>query len=161
MQTLTTLHGPPVAASDEPVTSVSRPVRLLAAVDDDGAVTALQAALEDQDIQIVAEPRADLALARLRSERFQIVIGDLRPGRTDGVRLLADARRERPAAVRMLLAAGGEARELLDAIAATGVYRLLYPPVAGADLRAAIREALEQRAALARIAGPDRLTVNP
>jgi DNA-binding NtrC family response regulator len=169
MQTLAALNGTLATASDAPDSSVHQTARLLFAVDDERAIAALRAALDGRAAEIVAEPLPERALSRLRSERFDIVIGDLRRDRIAGLELLTTARRERPAAVRMVVAELGKAGELLEAIAAAGVYRLLHPSVPIAELRAMIVEALEQRAALARaaavtgspVAAVDRLTVNP
>lgn len=169
MQSLAAPNGSPVTPAEAAGSPAHPAVRVLAAIDDDHFVAALRVALAARPAEIVAEPLPERALTRLRSERFDIIVGDLRPGRTAGLEMLITARRECPTAMRMVLAEADASRELLEAVAATGVYRLLHPSVAVAELRATFGEAIEQRATLARAATApaspvvpsDRLTVNP
>jgi DNA-binding NtrC family response regulator len=131
--------APADAASGGP----GRP-RLLAVVDDADALTALQSAAAGQQIELVTEHGAARALQRLAGERFEIVISEWSSAGGDGPRLLSDARRCRPEAVRMLIAPVAATADLLGTLVEAGIYRLIPRPFQVVELCRSLADALEQ-----------------
>lgn len=113
-------------------------------VDDDPAVRLMvQEHLHDEFEVDVAASGAE-ALRVLRGGTYAVVAADMRMPGEDGVDLLAAIREEAPDTVRVLITGYADLRSAIAAVNRGHIFRLLTKPIAGADLRDAIRAAARQ-----------------
>lgn len=117
------------------------PVVLL--VDDDSNVlSALRRSLRREKISIQTARDAREALERLSDESIDLVISDHRMPGMSGIELLQTIRDRWPKVVRILLS-GWSAEIPSDELKAAGLFEVLSKPWEDAELRGAIRRALE------------------
>lgn len=117
-------------------------------VDDEPAVVAaLQRALRRRfatRLLVTGETDPHAALARTRTQHFDIVLSDLRMPQIDGVTLLTLMTALLPHSVRMLLTATADFETAQRAINEAGLFRYLTKPWADSDLVAHFEAALLQ-----------------
>jgi two-component system probable response regulator PhcQ len=119
------------------------------AVDDEAYVLrALQRELRGHPFDLVTESDPLVALERLKTETFDVIISDCRMPGIDGVRLLTEARKRQPQSVRMMLSGHADMQDLLLSINEAGIYRFIPKPWSMPELSAAMSEALAQRRVL-------------
>jgi two-component system, NtrC family, response regulator HupR/HoxA len=95
------------------------------------------------DFSILVAGDAESALAVLQSTDVAVVVADHRmPGRS-GVELLADARRLRPDALRIILTGYTDMETLVRGVNEGAIYRYVTKPWNSAELRVILRRAIE------------------
>ncbi len=99
---------------------------------------------EADDFQTMTASGGEEALAILEARPVDLLITDQRMPGMSGIELAARARRLRPELLVILLTAYTDPRDLIDAINQGEVYRYLVKPWDTADLRHAVRQALER-----------------
>jgi putative nucleotidyltransferase with HDIG domain len=109
-------------------------------------------------VRVFTASSAAEALALLASEPVQVVVSDQRMPGTTGVKLLGEVRERRPDVVRILLTGHTEIGVAIDAINHGEIFRLLTKPWNDDELRATVRQALEDCAIRAEIARLNALT---
>lgn len=121
--------------------------RLMIVDDEPAVLAALQRALRRRfgaRLAICTEPDAHAALERLRSERFDIVMSDLRMPRMDGITLLTLVSAVQPACVRLLLTASADFETAQRAINEAGLFRYLTKPWLDGELAAHLEAAIAE-----------------
>lgn len=108
------------------VSSMRKP-RVLCVDDEPGVLRMLQWLLESQfDVTCTTDTRE--ARARLRSDDFEVVISDQRMPGMLGTEFLRLARIESPNTMRLMLSSHSDFTEMLDAVNASEVFRLMPKP---------------------------------
>ncbi|MDQ2694166.1 MAG: response regulator [Pseudomonadota bacterium] len=119
--------------------------RILFVDDEPYLLHGLQRTLRGQrdvwDMAFVSDPRQALAL--VEREPIDVVVSDLRMPGLSGTRLLAEVRRLRPQAVRIMLSGIADQNPGLDALAVT--HQFLAKPCDAGALKAAVARALALR----------------
>ncbi|NMO56583.1 response regulator [Actinoplanes sp. TBRC 11911] len=112
-------------------------------VDDEADIlTSLSLQLRKDHKVLTAESGADALRLLAESGPVAAVISDMRMPEMDGVELLRRVQLEYPDTVRVLHTAQKDLDSAISAINSGGVYRYLAKPVAGEELRGAVREAV-------------------
>jgi response regulator RpfG family c-di-GMP phosphodiesterase len=120
---------------------------LVLAVDDEPAnQRAIRRALLDE-CRVLTAGSGPEGLAMLREESVAVVIADHKMPGMSGVEFLLHAAREHPDVVRMILTGYADVPTLTEAINEGRVYHFLHKPWEAADLRQAVRRAIEKRIA--------------
>jgi len=126
--------------------TISTMTRTVLIVDDEPAVVAaLQRALRRRfagRLLVTGETDPHAALARTRTQHFDIVLSDLRMPQIDGVTLLTLMTALVPNSVRMLLTATADFETAQRAINEAGLFRYLTKPWTDTDLVAHFEAAL-------------------
>lgn len=113
-------------------------------VDDEPHIlSALQRALDPLDLAIEAtvDPRRAVEILGLRAPR--VLVTDYHMPGMDGVAVLREARRLAPDAVRILLTAGADSRQIVEAINIGRIFRFVAKPWNNDALAALVCEAIE------------------
>jgi response regulator RpfG family c-di-GMP phosphodiesterase len=114
-------------------------------VDDEvNILKAVQRLLRHEPWKVLTASRAKEALSILDGEPAQVVITDQRMPEMSGVDLLSVVRERHPDVVRMMLTGYTEINVAVDAINRGAIYRLITKPWNDEELKATIRQALEQ-----------------
>jgi DNA-binding NtrC family response regulator len=111
-------------------------------VDDDLSLLAGLARVLARRYRVTCAGTAEEALAALTAGDFTAMVTDLHLGELSGIDLCARARVLAPRTATLLLS-GHYTDEEVDAAMRAGAYHLLHKPCRGADLVAAIDEAIE------------------
>jgi response regulator RpfG family c-di-GMP phosphodiesterase len=110
-------------------------------VDDDALILqALSRILQAEGYEVICHANP---LQALRERDFTVVITDFMMPQMNGVELLAELRKQNPAAVRVLLTAAGDFKVASEAINRGEVYRILGKPWSIADLSSCVKQAVE------------------
>ncbi len=110
-------------------------------IDDDESITKqLTKVLESLGYEVVAHTDP---LEAAKETRFDIVLTDFMMPQLNGAELLAKLRAVNPDSVRMLLTAASDFRVAMEAVNRGEVFRLLAKPWQLADLRNAIKQAVD------------------
>jgi len=125
----------------EPIAPGEPPLRLLLVDDDPLVLATLKRALVAEGHNVIDSGDPHQALALLAHEPVDVLISDLDMPGMSGLALLAHARREHPAVVRILLTGAATLSSALEAINKVEVFRYLTKPWFREDLHAAISEA--------------------
>jgi two-component system response regulator HydG len=118
--------------------------RVLLIDDDDVARRELARMLPRERYACEAEPSAAGALARLGAGRFDAVIAEVHLADMEGLALVEQIKRDRPALPVILVSARGTVQEAVDAIK-RGAYDYLTKPCVEAELVAAVDGAVTHR----------------
>ncbi|MEN8184441.1 MAG: HD domain-containing phosphohydrolase [Myxococcota bacterium] len=114
-------------------------------VDDEvNILKAVQRLLRHEPWKVLVASRAKEALEILGGEPAQVVITDQRMPEMSGVDLLSVVRERHPDAVRMMLTGYTEIGVAVEAINRGAIYRLITKPWNDEELKATIRQAIEQ-----------------
>lgn len=108
-------------------TTLNPPPRVLVADDDKAARELLNRLLQHEGYHVVIAADGDEAIRQLDLERFDLVLSDIRMGRTDGYAVLAHARDISPDTPVVLLTAFGDIDGAMEAIR-RGAYDYLSKP---------------------------------
>lgn len=121
---------------------VPRPKRRLLLVDDEERIlSALRRSLRREGYEILVADSVKQALEILARQPIDLILSDhMMPGMT-GVELLAEAQRQQPEAVRMLIS-GWSQTVSLEELKTLGVERVISKPWDDAELKQALRQAL-------------------
>jgi DNA-binding response OmpR family regulator len=126
------------------------PIRTLVVDDEDALRFFIAETLRRAGHQVTEAASGEEALEQLRDTRFDLAMLDLMlGGRVDGLKVLEAARWRWPEIVVIILTAHGSLESAMAAIR-EGVDGYLLKPVEPAELRQAVREALDRRQGLAR-----------
>jgi response regulator RpfG family c-di-GMP phosphodiesterase len=110
-------------------------------VDDDALILqALSRILQAEGYEVICHLDP---LKALQERDFTVVISDFMMPQMNGVELLAQLRKNVPAAIRVLLTAAGDFKVASDAINRGEVYRILSKPWSIADLSSCVKQAVE------------------
>lgn len=124
-------------------TAPPRP-RILCVDDEPRVLAALTRQLHQRFTVITAESGAE-ALVRLAGEEpFAVIVSDMRMPIMDGAAFLAEARRQAPDSVRMLLTGQADLNDAATAVNKGGIYRFLQKPCPAEDLVAALQDGVRQ-----------------
>ncbi|HTO71712.1 MAG TPA: sigma-54 dependent transcriptional regulator [Myxococcota bacterium] len=113
-------------------------------IDDEGGVrTSLGGILEDEGYEVASAPDGDTGLRAAQSDRFDVVLCDVRmPGR-GGLEILEALIAAQPEATVLVMSAFGQIEQALEAVR-KGAYDYLAKPFTGQELLLAIRKADER-----------------
>jgi C4-dicarboxylate-specific signal transduction histidine kinase len=125
-------------------------------VDDDPPNLVVWEAACGDEFRVLTAPDAEQALAAMSKHEVGVVLSDQRMPGTTGVELLERVRAEFPAVVRILITAHSDLAAAVDAINRGNVRRYLRKPCALHELRAAVRDALEQYELRLRVRSMER-----
>ena len=133
----------------------SRSLRTLIVEDEPKVAAALQEGLEGEGYDVVVESSGEAAFYRLTTDRFDVVLLDLRlPGR-DGIEILSAARRRGIVTPVVVLTARDTLEDRVIGLDA-GADDYVVKPFAFAELLARIRAVLRR----GRTSDPDRLAID-
>ena len=121
-----------------------QPHPVLVVDDEEIVLVALRETLRQLGFQVTAVTDAVEGLARLRSEPFALIITDHQMPRLTGLEFLAEARRVRPRASRILITAVLNVGTMIDAINRAEIHRFLLKPWQREDLLGAIEAGIER-----------------
>jgi putative nucleotidyltransferase with HDIG domain len=128
-------------------------------VDDEvNILKALARLFRGEPVRVFTASSAPEALALIRAESIQVVVSDQRMPGTSGVKLLSQVRERNPEIVRILLTGHTEIEVAIEAINHGNIFRLLTKPWNDQELRAVIRQALEDYSVRAEIVRLNQLT---
>lgn len=96
------------------------------------------------DTEIITENRSERALARLREERFDVMISDVRMPGVDGVELLKRARENDPGLAALMITAYPTVETAVETLK-LGAADYIRKPFRPDDLLAAVRRLIEHR----------------
>ena len=145
----------PDAAGDVADARPARALRLLVVEDEPKVASALREGLEGEGYEVVVEGTGEAAFFRLTTDRFDVVLLDLRlPGR-DGIEILSAARRRGLQTPVVVVTARDTLEDRVIGLDA-GADDYVVKPFAFAELLARIRAAARR----GRTSEPDRLTVD-
>lgn len=112
-------------------------------VDDEPSVlSALSRALHSERYDVYTELSGELALERMCSQTFKVVISDERMTRMQGSEFLARVRRNCPGTVRILLTGHASLEAAMRAVNEGGVFKFLVKPWDDVALKQTVREAI-------------------
>ncbi len=114
-------------------------------VDDEvNILKAFQRLFRNEPWKVLTASRAREALELLSNQPTQVVVTDQRMPEMSGVDLLSAVRERHPDVVRMMLTGYTEINVAVDAINRGAIYRLITKPWNDEELKATIRQAIEQ-----------------
>ena len=117
-------------------------MRYLLIVDDEPAICAsLSFALEDE-FRVFEAHTAQIALAAVRQKDIDVVLLDLKLGQTDGMEVLQQMKREKPALVIIMMTAFGSIHSSVAAMKA-GAFYYITKPLDMDELRMLLGKAIE------------------
>ena len=137
------INQEPLVAGLEMATT--RNDRLLLVDDEQSVLSALRRLFRRDGYEVATAANAAAALAQIARRPPHLIICDQRMPGMSGVELLAQLRRRCPDAVRILLTAYADTDAAVAAINEGRIYRFIHKPWNDDELRATVKEALEQR----------------
>ena len=119
--------------------------RILLVDDEPNVLSALRRVFrqENYDISTCTDPIE--ALARLKSETFQLMISDFMMPGMDGGELLRQARQIEPDMIRIMLTGHADVNAVVGAVKTGAVYKFILKPWNDDDLRVTVALALERQ----------------
>ena len=123
-------------------------------VDDDQLVrNALRRCLRGDTYEVEAAENSSDAFQKLSSERYAVVVSDLKMPRIDGMALLKWVAQNQPSVRRILLTGHADLDAVLEAVNEAGVHRIIQKPWNDSELRVIVEAAVEERGAEHHAAG--------
>jgi DNA-binding response OmpR family regulator len=136
---------------------MEEPVRALVVDDEEALRFFIEETLRRDGHVVTGASSGEEALERLRDTPFDLIVLDLMlGGRVDGLRVLEAVRWRWPETVVVILTAHGSLESAMAAIR-EGVDGYLLKPIEPAELRRAVREAMERRMGVAHATGTGRM----
>jgi len=117
--------------------------RALIIDDEAGVRSSLGLILEDEGYEVASAPDGDVGLRTAQSERFDLVLCDVRMPRRGGFEILEDLLRAQPDATVIVMSAFGQVEQALEAVR-KGAYDFLAKPFTAQELLLAVRKADER-----------------
>ena len=120
--------------------------------DEEMVVTSIKSFLTlETDYIVQAFTSAREALEYVRSNRTDLVISDYLMPDMDGIEFLAQVKKERPQATRILLTGYADKENAIKAINDVGLFQYIEKPWENDDLKIIIRNGLEKRLLMQRL----------
>lgn len=130
---------------------VTQPIVVV--VDDNaGVLAAAVKVLKHLDVDVLATTDAYEALDWLSTRDVAVVVSDYEMPRMNGAELLSAARRQQPAAVRILMTGMQALETAVDAINRGEIFRYVQKPFDASQMRAIVDEAVTRHRELALVA---------
>ncbi len=117
--------------------------RALIIDDEAGVRQSLSLYLEDEGFEVMSAADGDAGLRTAQSERFDVVLCDVRMPRRGGFEILEDLLRAQPDATVLVMSAFGQVEQALEAVR-KGAYDFLAKPFTPQELLLAVRKADER-----------------
>jgi adenylate cyclase len=130
---------------DNPVTEVVRPPVILFVDDEANILSALKRLFRSSGFKLLTAESGSAGLALLAEEPVDLIISDMRMPVMNGAQFLAQAKKQYPEAIRILLTGYSEMDATISAINDGGIYRYLQKPWDEHDLVLTVQQALEQQ----------------
>jgi response regulator RpfG family c-di-GMP phosphodiesterase len=124
-------------------TAPSRP-RILCVDDEPRVLAALSRQLHQAYTVVTAESGAAGLTALADAAPVAVIVSDMRMPIMDGAAFLAEARRQAPDTVRILLTGQADLNDAATAVNKGGIFRFLQKPCPAEDLLAALRDGVRQ-----------------
>jgi DNA-binding NtrC family response regulator len=122
-------------------------------VDDNaGVLAAAVKVLKQLDINVMATTDAYEALDWLSTRDVAVIVSDYEMPRMNGAELLSNARRQQPAAVRILMTGMQALETAVDAINRGEIFRYVQKPFDASKMRAIVHDAVTRHRELALVA---------
>jgi DNA-binding NtrC family response regulator len=119
------------------------PIRILVVDDEPIACSRLKTALEKHGYAVETCCSGADALERLRTQRFRVVVTDIRMDDIDGLQVLDLVRKNHPETATILITGYASVEVAREALA-KGAFDLIAKPFRPRDLRAIIERALKE-----------------
>lgn len=119
--------------------------KLLLVDDEPNILAALRRLLRQDGYRIVAETDARVALTRLESEDFDVIVSDQRMPEMTGVEFLRRAKQVRPHSMRIVLSGYTDLDSVTSAINEGAIYKFLTKPWDDEQLRGHVAAALRHK----------------
>jgi type II secretory ATPase GspE/PulE/Tfp pilus assembly ATPase PilB-like protein/DNA-binding response OmpR family regulator len=132
--------SPDTAAAPE-----RRAYRILLVDDEPNVLSALRRVFRQENYEIVSCADPLEALAKLKSETFQLIISDFMMPGMDGGELLRQARLIEPDMIRIMLTGHADVNAVVGAVKTGAVYKFILKPWNDDDLRVTVALALERQ----------------
>ncbi|CAN5426838.1 hypothetical protein BH11MYX1_BH11MYX1_34410 [soil metagenome] len=130
---------------------VTQPIVIV--VDDNaGVLAAAVKVLKQLDVHVMATTDAYEALDWLTTRDVAVVVSDYEMPRMNGAELLANARRQQPAAVRILMTGMQALETAVDAINRGEIFRYVQKPFDASQMRSIVGDAVSRPRELAMVA---------
>ena len=140
--------------------SPQAPRPIVIVVDDNaGVLAAAVKVLKQLAVHVMATTDAFEALAWLSASEVAVVVSDYEMPRMNGAELLAHARRQQPAAVRILMTGMQALETAVDAINRGEIFRYVQKPFDASKLRSIVDQALARHRELALVAADHEAVV--
>ena len=140
--------------------SPQAPRPIVIVVDDNaGVLAAAVKVLKQLAVHVMATTDAFEALAWFSASEVAVVVSDYEMPRMNGAELLAHARRQQPAAVRILMTGMQALETAVDAINRGEIFRYVQKPFDASKLRSIVDEALARHRELAIVAADHEAVV--
>lgn len=120
------------------------PVSIMVVDDDPGMLEVLELMLTSRGYRVVAEADGRRAIERVKSEKFDLAVMDIRMRPVDGLAVLKEVKRFSPDTVVIMISAYANAETAVEAMKA-GAYDYLPKPFKVEEFMEIIEEALERR----------------
>jgi two-component system probable response regulator PhcQ len=127
-------------------------LRVVVVDDNAGVLSVAVKVLKHLDVHVMATTDANEALAWLATHEVAVVVSDYEMPLMNGAELLAQARNEQPAAVRILMTGMQALETAVDAINRGEIFRYIQKPFDPSKLRAVVDEAVARHRELALVA---------
>lgn len=128
------------------------PPTVLFVDDEPHVVEAFKRTLRKEQFEIRSAQSADQALQLLAEQPVDVVISDEQMPGMSGSRLLAEVAEKYPATIRIMLTGHASLDLALRAINEGRIYRFMTKPVSEPELAVTIRQAIEHRELLVKVA---------
>ncbi len=123
---------------------MNRKKRILIADDDEVGREILKEALLKENFEVVDVSSGEEALERCKSEKFHLIITDVKMGGMSGIELIKKCREYKPTQLFLVITAFGESHVTIEAIK-EGAFDILIKPFSMEKIRQKVRNALEKK----------------
>ncbi|HET8666817.1 MAG TPA: ATP-binding protein [Terriglobales bacterium] len=118
--------------------------RILVVDDEPNVLLTVEAILKQEGYEVDACSDGSKAVAAIHERHYDLVLTDLKMPGVDGLAVLAEVRKRSPNTVTLMMTGFGSVASALDAVQ-LGAYEYLLKPTEVAELKAAVRRALERK----------------
>lgn len=137
---------------------VTQPIVII--VDDNaGVLAAAVKVLKQLDVHVMATTDAYEALDWISTRDIAVVVSDYEMPRMNGAELLSNARRQQPAAVRILMTGMQALETAVDAINRGEIFRYVQKPFDASKMRSVVDDAVSRHRELALVAADHEAVV--
>jgi DNA-binding NtrC family response regulator len=118
--------------------------------DEPWVLSALMRTLRSEHYEVTGELNAEMALERMKRNKFKVVISDEKMAKMQGAEFLARIRVLYPGTVRVLLTGHATLKTTMRAVNEGGIFRFLTKPWEDESLKQVLREAVTKHDAEAK-----------